>query len=496
MFFTQSISDISFVHWLRSNRENRWLLGIAGLGILIQFIIFKYLYPFPNFIPPDSYSYIQAAADNEMINLWAIGYSKFLRIFSTVESSDVVLVWFQYLFLQSSILYFLFTLRYLLSPGRWLFRILLIISLFNPLIPHISNFVSSDCLFTTLALIWFTQLFWILYRPKLSLFIAHAGILLFAFMVRYNALYFPIISIILIAFSHVPARSKWMGIGIIVVLLGGFIARTELAYSQQTGTRQFSAFGGWQMAANALYGYAYAKPDPPEKVPVEFRKLQAIVNRHMDSIRRFPDSLRPDRVVYIYYLWDFKSPIRQYMDSVWKKDTTGSYFKHYSAMAPLYAAYGKYLMLHHPLPFLRYYMWANFIRYYVPPPCFMESYILGNAQVDTGVAKFFKWKSRTVKTRTKDRKIWITDLFPIPMAIINVGYVLCFIGFVFLGAFKQSSPISRQILLLMLVVWTSSAGFSVFAAPIELRYQLFPMIITVVFGGLLLGYLIEKAKDE
>ena len=71
-----------------------------------------------------------------------------------------------------------------------------------------------------------------------------------------------------------------------------------------------------------------------------------------------------------------------------------------------------------------------------------------------------------------------------------------FIGFLLLGAFKTSTRISRQVLRFMLVIWISNMVFSVFAAPIELRYQLFAMITTVVFFGLLLSYMIEKARVE
>lgn len=497
MVFSDPIPDIGPIPWLRSNRENRWLLSLSSIGIIIQFIIFKYLYPFPNFMPPDSYSYLRAAYDNEMIGMWAIGYSKFLHFFSTFETSDLVLVWFQYLFLEAAILYFLFTIRYLLSPGIWVFRVLLVISVFNPLIPHISNFVSSDSLFTALSLIWFTQLCWIFYRPNLRLFLAHAVVGLFAFMVRYNALYFPAISVILIFFSTAPKRQRWIGIGAIAILVGGFIGRTELEYHQRTGTYQFSGFGGWQMAANALYGYSHSRPDPPESVPAEFRKLHMTVNRHMDSISRLLDTARPDRVdgeLIIYYLWDPKSPLKVYMDSVWKgKDSTTPHFVKWARMAPLYAAYGRYLMWHHPWHFMRGYLWPNANRYYVPPLSFMNSYILGDTVVDPIAATWFKWKSRIVYTRTKSRDIWVTTLFPIPVAICNAGFIFCFIVFLFLGAFKMSTRISRQILRLMLFVWISNMVFSVFAAPTELRYQLFAIITTVAFFGLLLSYQIERA---
>ena len=500
MVFTEPVVDISFIPWLRSNRENRWLLWLVTVGIFIQFGIFKYLYPFPNFMPPDSYSYIEVAYHNDMINMWAIGYSKFLHLFSTFETSDVVLVWFQYLFLEAAILYFLFTIRYFLSPGKWLFRILLVISVFNPLIPHISNFVSSDGLFTTLSLIWFTQLCWIFYRPTQRLFLIHAVVGLFAFMVRYNALYFPVISVILIFFSTAPRRPKWIGISAIVLLVGGFIGRTELEYHQRTGTYQFSGFGGWQMAANALYGYSHSPLDPPESVPAEFRKLHMIVNRHMDSVSRLPDTSRPDRVdqaLIIYYLWSSKSPLRIYMDSVWKgKDTTTPYFVHWAKMAPLYAGYGRYLMLHHPGHFIRGYLWPNTIRYYVPPLSFMDSYILGNTRVDRVAMTWFKWKSNAVYTRTKSRKIWVTTLFPIPVAICNGGFLTCFIAFLFLGGFKMSTRISRQVLRFMFVIWISNMVFSVFAAPTEMRYQLFAIITTVVFFGMLFSYMIERVMID
>src|SRR5690606_7000897 len=81
MSFQHHIPSISFRKWIWESREGRQLLTVSGTVILIQFIIFKYLYPFPNFLP-DSYSYMEAAFNNQFINMWPIGYSKFLRLFS------------------------------------------------------------------------------------------------------------------------------------------------------------------------------------------------------------------------------------------------------------------------------------------------------------------------------------------------------------------------------------------------------------------------------
>jgi hypothetical protein len=45
----------------------------------------------------------------------------------------------------------------------------------------------------------------------------------------------------------------------------------------------------------------------------------------------------------------------------------------------------------------------------------------------------------------------------------------------------------------MLLVWISNLVFSVVASPIVLRYQAFPFIITLAFGGLLLGYVVKES---
>ena len=71
-------------------------------AFLLQFIIFKFKYPFANYMP-DSYSYIEAAYNNTDVNMWPVAYSKFLRLFSVLTHSDKILVGFQYLFLQISL---------------------------------------------------------------------------------------------------------------------------------------------------------------------------------------------------------------------------------------------------------------------------------------------------------------------------------------------------------------------------------------------------------
>ena len=171
--------------------------SILGFGLL------KWAFPYPNFLP-DSYSYLEAAFTNRGINMWPIGYSAFLRLFSSFTRSDTALVLCQYLLLQSSILYLCFTIRYLLRPGKWLFAIIVGACILNPLTLFVSNFVSSDAIFAAISIIWLTQLFWIVCRPGLWLILRHALILVTAFTVRYNALYYPLISLSVILLAAIP----------------------------------------------------------------------------------------------------------------------------------------------------------------------------------------------------------------------------------------------------------------------------------------------------
>lgn len=494
MLLNQPISPTPFKKWLWQDPENKRLMQLSVSAIILSFILLKILYPYPNFMPPDSNSYLEAAYKNSFINIWPIGYSKFLRLFSSFTSSDVALVCFQYLLFQASLLYFLFTFRYLLAPGKWLFRIILMGSVLNPLIPQISNFISSDALFTALSLTWFTQLFWILYKPNLRLLVAHAIVLLLAFMVRYNALYYPIISIIIIAVAPLRIGFKITGVGTIVLLLSALTARTEYSYYKDTKTIQFSAFGGWQIAANALYGYAHSTPDSPATVPARFRKLHTLVNRHMDSLSHMSFVLRPDYDVSIYYLWDFKSPLKLYLSQQHQRDSSISYFHQWASVAPLYADYGQYLIKKHPVPFVRYYLWPNLIKYYAPPLGFMGSYNIGRDTINAIAARWFAWKNNKVHSYFKDKEIKITAPFPTLFAIFNLIYIIGFLFLLNLGGLNRYSSYNRYILWLTLVVWLSNMVFSVFSAPIELRYQIFPFLFTFSFDLFLLAFIIEQSK--
>jgi hypothetical protein len=493
MLFRNSISSTSFTRWILSDHENKRVLWSSIIIMAISFGWIKYIYPYPNFMPPDSFNYIESAMNNDLINLWPIGYAKFLRLISVFTHSDIFLVTLQYLLLICSIQYFLFTIRYLLSPSKWPFRIIVFITIANPLLPHISNFVSSDCLFTSLSMVWFSQLLWILHKSNGPLIIAHSAIVLLAFITRFTAIYYPIISATVIFFAHMQVKLRLLGIGMITTLILCFIGRTQYEYYIKTGTIQYSAFGGWQVAANALYGYAWVKPDTSTYVPIELRELHNIVNKHMDSIRKL--SYRPDSIPGIYYFWDLKSPLRLYLNKISSKKQN-IFFEQWATVAPLYYKYGRWLTMKYPTSYIKHYILPNLIRYYSPPPNFMGSYNLGSKLVNPIAATWFNWKSNLISNRINRGTIHIMSIFPTLLAIINPAYMFCFLFFTFHSGYRLYNKTGKQIILCTFLIWFCNTIFSVLSAPIELRYQIFPTIITVSFLILFVCSLIESLKKD
>jgi hypothetical protein len=481
-----------FVQSIWHIRENRWTLILSILLSAICVTIILILYPFPNFLP-DSYSYMDAAHNNVNINMWPVGYSKFLRFISVFNRSDTALVIIQYFLLQFSILFFLFSIKYLLHPGKWLMRTMFALIVLNPLWLYIANFVSSDALFATFSLLWLTSLFWLLYEPNGKMLIAHALILGFVFSVRYNALYYPFVSILVLLATREGFKTKLLKIAIMLIPVGWFILYTTFTFKERLGVATFSPFGGWQMGSNALFMYAHVPPQRTN-VPKQFVTLHNITIKHMDSVSRL--KVRPDGELGIYYLWDDKAPLKLYLTEKYKKDSTTPYLQRWAAVSPLYGQYGAWLIKQHPGAFLRYYIWPNFINYYSPSTEFLGIVNMGSDIVDPGAVSWFGYKSNKVHHFSKDKNIYLTQAFPLLLAMINVIFFFGFIGFVILNGFSKVTPYYRKVLWLMVIIWLGNLAFSVLASPIVLRYQAFPFIFTLAFAVLLLGFVIQESMQE
>lgn len=186
----RQIYNTFYAYFIKGNQK--FNVAIVVLAF-VQFIVFKTLYPYPDFFS-DSYSYIFGAYAHLDVNIWPIGYSKFLALFHWFTHSAIALNLFQYFFLEFTALMFYHTIAYFYPTGKTTKALLCLILFVNPLNLYLANYISSDCLFISLSLLWIASLIWIIQRPTWYLILTQAFVFIVAFAFRYNAMYYPIVS--------------------------------------------------------------------------------------------------------------------------------------------------------------------------------------------------------------------------------------------------------------------------------------------------------------
>jgi protoporphyrinogen oxidase len=488
-------ATVSFKSYVFKNTLTKWYLGIAIAAIAVQFLVFKHFYPQAGYINGDSYVYLQAAYWNFDVNTYPTGYSKFLRIFSTFSTSDTALVAFQYLMMQCSALFFLYTFFFFYKPGKVVQTILLASVVFNPLFLYLSNYILSDALFFSLSISWFTSLLWILHGPTKRLIALQAVILFVAFTVRYNALFYPILGSIAFLLTRQRAWLKIVSIGSSVLLLGLFFIFTSNKYKELSGKWQFSPFTGWQIANNAMYAYKFVDSSHLKPAPARFHNLDQTVRAYFASVRNVKTDQQEMSVASTAYMWDPRSPLWTYMNLQFRIDSTAGNLQKWATVAPLYEDYGRWLIRKYPLEFARHFLWPNTLKYYAPPVEFLETYNMGIDTVRTIAQSWFHYKNNKVKTMFNDFKVSALDYYPIFAGILNLVFLVALLFFILLKGIRTSSSISRT-LILVAAFWIVNFGFSVFASPIALRFQVFPLLVFLSVTLYLLEYIWTAAFSQ
>jgi hypothetical protein len=487
-------SEQTFAQFCLQNRRNRIILYGAAAAIVIQFVLFKYLYPFANFIHDDSFFYLNAANENSTISTYPIGYSKFLRLISVFAKPDLVLVSLQYLLIQCSMLFLLFTVFYFIKAGRAIQAALFSFMIVNPLFLHIGNMVSSDALFLALSVTWFALLLWIIHKPSNKIIYWHAVVLFLAFTVRYNAMIYPFIALLAFGLSKLPLRKKALGLGLGLILIGWFVGLSMFQYKKLTGYWQFSPFSGWQWSNNAMNGYLEVDSADRQPVPLKFRALDNMIRTFYDTYPNLPVGKAISG-----YMWVPASPLGVYKENLFTtKDTSASEFKKWASMGPFYSSYGKYIIKEYPVHFLRYFVWPNFLKYFFPPIEFLGNYNGGQPTVQESAVKWFGYTNNQVTARTKSGSIWTLAYYPFFVSIINMTMFVMLLSFLLLKGWQYSLTFNKTILVAGIFV-IMYAGFNIFAAPTVLRYQAFPASLSVTFSLLLIdwmGRLTQQLKLE
>jgi hypothetical protein len=485
----------SFKEYVFCSRHHKINLVIVASVIVIQFSVFKYLYPYPSFIHEDSYKYLETAYFNFGINSYMVGYSRFLRLFSVFSSSDTALVAFQYLFVQSSALFFLGTLFYFYRPQKIVQIILLYFMALNPLFLYMANLISSDCYFLSLSMVWFALLLWIIHQPSTQLLIWHTVVLFIAFTVRYNALIYPFIAMVAFMLSNITIRRKLASLAACIILCGLFILYTGNKYKALTGIWQYAPFSGWQLANNAMYAYRFV--DSAERKPVlpRFQALDNAIRIYFDSTRDIRKYPKERLLASTFYMWDRDLPLWKYIDVYFRNDSKSSDFKKWAMMGPFYRDYGIYIIKEYPWFYARYFLWPNANKYYAPPGEYLEMYNTSRDSVVVLAKEWFGYKSSKISTRLNTFKIRILDFYPILSGVMNIVFLCCLLCFFVLRGFRNHVPFRKGVLLTG-TVWVLNAGFSIFSTAAALRFMAFPILLMSTFVLLLIDWMWDMMKSK
>jgi hypothetical protein len=474
-------SSPTFTQFLFQNRRNRIILYLSAIAIVLQFTVFKYLYPYANYIHGDSFSYLKAAEQNLTISTYPIGYPKFLRLISVFAKPDFVLVSIQYLLIQCSTLFLLFSIFYFYKAGRVMQAILFCFMVFNPLSLHLANMVSSDGLFLALSMTWFALLLWITHKPSSKIICWHAIVLFAAFTVRYNALIYPFIAALAFGLSKLPFRKKVTGLGLGLFLCCWLVAISMFQYKKLTGYWQFSPFSGWQLANNAMYVYPEVDSADREPVPPQFRTLNNMIRKFYDN-----NPILPRGEASTAYMWTEWLPLRKYSDSLFSvKNSSETKFKKWASMGPLYSSYGMYFIKKHPRYFLRHFVLPNSVKYFLPPVEYLGYYNWNHPTVPESAVKWFGYTNNQVKTRMKSGKVSILTPYPYLVCIANLTMLLILLAYLLLKGWQNNTTFNK-IILLAGFIWIANAGFTIFAASTALRFLTFPALLSVTFSLILM----------
>lgn len=481
----------SFLSYMRTKGIYCW---IAAIAIPLQFMVFKFLYPYPSFIW-DSWSYIAAAALHSDIGIWPTGYSKFLGLLHFFSHSDLLVVVVQYLMLELSGLLFLFAIGYFIRPGKWVFNALFVFFIFSPLNLYVSNLITSDALFTALSLLWATQLLWILYRPSVWPVILQGLLLTAAFTVRYNALYYPVIGTSVLLLSSLRWHVKLAGVVLSSGLIVAYILHIENKFAETAGVRTFSPFGGWQLANNALYMYEHIAIGPMDTIPARFRELDSMVRRFMAvhaqdkyTLERYNED--------IYYMWNPQSPLSAYSVYYWRNTPGIVNYNRWISMGPVYSAYGGWLIRKYPGTFLHYFVFRNVLKYITPPLENLQLYNEGTDELDPRVRALFEYKGLRVRWFSKDFRITTLLLYPAFFALINVALILCLLLWFLFKGYKVASRSFRLTVLIIATFWLINFAFSTFSSPIVFRHQIFAMMLYFTFALMLVEVVWKLANEN
>lgn len=460
------------------------MFSTALLGMAALFALYKLVYPFPDFMP-DSYFYLMMGKHYGLVpQLWPVGYGWFLKTVALITTSHQFLVWLQYCMMQLSTLWALLTVFYLFDPPGWIKKVAMVFVTINPAFMYLANLVSSDAVFMALSICWVTLLLHLLVRPRWWQLILQAPLIVFLLIMRHQAMCYPLVMVFALALARYKVMLRLFSGLVAFLLIGWFIYCTRQANQRELGIKIFTGFSGWQLANNALYMYPYIQVDTSgwDSTTVE---IDNHVRRFMDTMGYYQHNLKPWDGPEFMLSPDGPLKYHQFVTlKRWHPHKHGLWYYHQAGSD--HGVYGSKLALAHPFPYLRYFVVANMATWMLPRVEQFGRYNEGNTYV-WGVAKKWFGLETGVYCYWLYGSCYVIGAYRLLFCLLQVYLLIIVILFLKQHQWRKCDFLQRRALMLLIVIFLCNALFSIVAAPVVMRYQMYPLVLTalilIAMGG-------------
>ena len=482
-------SQISFVRFLWQMENRIYLLGGVVIGIL-YYLICKNLFPFPN-LWPDSFTYIQVARDHQLVSYRPVEYSSFIEFFKDFSKSDWALTIAQFALNILANLFLFFSFIYFFEIKKYLKFLAYALLLLNPLYVLYSNSILSDSFFNAATIIWFSLFLWLINRPNFLTILLQWVFLLFAFKLRYQGVILPAVLGFALFFIKWEWWKKALTILLSIASIYYIIDKTTDTNDEVAGTKTFSAFSGWQMANNAVHILQHQKIDNDVIDDDESVQVLKFIQNYYDTAK---NPLKTDNVSPTF-LWNKNSPLKKYLMFYITANQRENYFKTWQELGPIYNQFGKSVIIHNPVAYIKYFVANNAKQYFIPTTEAIETYCQNMDTISPVVKNYYEFPSNKINKSHNSIYTSFIHSQAFFFTLINVLILLVSVLFLIFKRYNTQSKLFNRILLLFWGLFSTNFIFIVLLAPTVFRYHIFILTLAIPFLIYLAQVLFTKEKN-
>ncbi len=311
---------------------------------------------------------------------------------------------------------------------------------------------------------------------------------------------------------------KIVSITITFLLIIEMIISTIYKTEEATGIATFSAFGGWQLASNAMFPLKHVNFDSADFDTKTSKEMCVFIKHFYDSLKT-KNHFNPDTIVNTQYMWCWYSPLIQYQNYYFTKIYLPSYNLHpsgksidrfivlhpkllswnsagpvfvikkkqpqydllsFTAMGPVFEEFGTEVIKKYPLEYLRYYIWPNITVYFHPPVELLEKYNEYFTTLGYPETTFYNFPSNKIDRSYAGLIYILMAPWSWLFTLINILFLLLVTAYYFVRAYKNDGWFNRC-LIFYLTFYLSYALFNIVGSPTLFRYYLAIVTLSIAF---------------